>query len=110
MKINHRRKNKKPINERCKRHEFNNGFGNYIKDDETGEKSMNSEYLDKSMHGWKRVSTFSDKSFSAFIGNDFSNGNRGMAKSVRGAKKFVRTRIRFHEKAKLDKIVATEEF
>ena len=30
---------------------------------------------------------------------DFSNGNRGMAKSVRGAKKYVNSRFRFHENA-----------
>lgn len=40
---------------------------------------------------------FSDVSIGARIGNDFTNGNRGMAKSVRGAKKFVRSRLRFHE-------------
>jgi hypothetical protein len=33
------------------------------------------------------------------IGNDFSKGRRGMAKAVRGAKKFVRSRVRFHENA-----------
>lgn len=30
---------------------------------------------------------------------DFSQGNRGMAKSVRGAKKFVNSRVRHHENA-----------
>lgn len=30
---------------------------------------------------------------------DASNGNRGMAKSVRGAKKYVNSRFRFHENA-----------
>jgi hypothetical protein len=35
---------------------------------------------------------------------DFSNGNRGMAKSVRGAKKFVNSRFRFHENAATRKL------
>ncbi len=33
----------------------------------------------------------------AFVTHSFCNGNRGMAKAVRGAKKFVRSRTRFHE-------------
>ena len=41
----------------------------------------------------------SDKSLGARVGHDFTNGNRGMAKAVRGAKKFVRSRFRFHEDA-----------
>ena len=32
-----------------------------------------------------------------FPGYDHSNGHRGTAKAIRGAKKYVRTRIRFHE-------------
>ncbi len=32
------------------------------------------------------------------IGNDFTNGHRGHAKAVRGAKKFVRTRDRIANK------------
>jgi hypothetical protein len=56
------------------------------------------KYIDKSLHHWGRTSEFTDKSFvSKGIGNDFSNGRRGMAKSVRGAKKFVRSRFRFRE-------------
>lgn len=30
---------------------------------------------------------------------EFTDGNRGMAKSVRGAKKYVNSRTRFHENA-----------
>lgn len=56
-------------------------------------------YIDKSLHGWGRVSLLADKTFGASIGNDFSDGHRGMAHSVKGAKKFVRSRFRFHEKA-----------
>lgn len=35
---------------------------------------------------------------SASIGNDFHCGNRGMARNVRGAKKFVRSRVRLDRK------------
>ncbi|TLX16202.1 hypothetical protein [Rhizobium sp. MHM7A] len=56
-------------------------------------------YIDKSLHGWGRTSVLADKRLGASIPNDFTNGNRGMAKSVRGAKKFVRSRFRFHENA-----------
>ena len=54
---------------------------------------------DKSMQGWGRRSTLSDKSIGASIGNDFTNGHRGMARAVAGAKKFVRSRFRLHENA-----------
>jgi hypothetical protein len=43
------------------------------------------------------------------IGNDFTNGHRGMAKAVKGAKKFVRTRIRFHENATTKKLAMANE-
>jgi hypothetical protein len=56
-------------------------------------------YIDKSMSGWGRKSLLADKLFGASIRNDFHKGDRGMAKSVRGAKKFVRSRFRFHENA-----------
>jgi hypothetical protein len=56
-------------------------------------------YPDKSMQSWGARSELADKSFGAGIGNDFTNGHRGMAKSARGAKKFVRSRFRLHEKA-----------
>lgn len=61
-------------------------------------------YIDKSMHGWGRVSLFADKTIGAGIGNDFHDGGREMAKAVRGAKKFVRSRFRFHEKAATKKL------
>jgi TfoX/Sxy family transcriptional regulator of competence genes len=35
------------------------------------------------------------------IGDDCTNGHRGMSRAVRGAKKFVNSRRRFHEKAAL---------
>ena len=57
-------------------------------------------HRDKAMFGTGRRSEYSDVSVGAGIGNDFSKGNRGMAKAVRGAKKFVRSRIRFHDRQK----------
>lgn len=52
---------------------------------------------DKSMQSWNGRGALSHVSVGASIGNDFTNGNRGMARSARGAKKFVRSRLRFHE-------------
>ena len=48
---------------------------------------------------FQKTGALSDVSVSARADYDFSNGNRGMAKSVRGAKKFVNSRFRFHENA-----------
>ena len=102
--INHRRKNKKPRNVRLtlneRKNEYNNGYG--LISNEDGTHIGTPGYLDKSMHGWGRKSEFSDKNIGAGIGNDFSNGNRGMAKAVKGAKKFGRSRIRFHDQQKLN--------
>lgn len=35
------------------------------------------------------------------LGNDFTDGHRGMARAVKGAKKYVRSRTRFHNKMEL---------
>lgn len=35
------------------------------------------------------------------IGNDFTDGHRGMAHAVKGAKKFLNSRTRFHVKQSL---------
>ena len=43
------------------------------------------------------------------VGYEFTNGHRGMAKARRAAKKFVRTRIRFHENAATRKIARKDE-
>jgi hypothetical protein len=51
------------------------------------------------LHSWGRKSELADRTFGASIPNDFNKGDRGMAKSVRGAKKYVRSRFRFHENA-----------
>ena len=46
-----------------------------------------------------KTGVVSDVSINANADFDFTNGNRGMAKSVRGAKKFVNSRFRHHENA-----------
>lgn len=62
-------------------------------------------YLDKSLSSWHARGPLSDAAVSSkTIGNDFTKGHRGMAKSARGAKKFVRTRLRFHENAATKKL------
>ena len=55
---------------------------------------------DKSMQDW-HGKTADGKAIDALIGNDFSQGHRGMARSVKGAKKFVRSRVRFANKMQL---------
>lgn len=124
--INHRRANKAPVNLRRKPREYHNGYAypdakqydqmiaeqradldaqgkedvRILGEARTGAPRIGrTDYLDKSMHGWGRKSTLADRSVGAGIGNDFTDGHRGMARSVKGAKKFVRTRIRFHENA-----------
>lgn len=107
--VNHRRKNRPPVNQRYPKGEYHNGYSPWP-DDDTGERRGNSQrvgktdYLDKSLHGWGATAPLSDRSIGASIGNDFCNGHRGMAKAVKGAKKFVRTRVRFHENAATAKL------
>lgn len=102
---NHRRANRKPVNQRYHQDVYINGYP--VLDGERGQiqRVGNTDYLDKSLHGWSRKSMIADRDISASIGNDFTNGRRGMAKAVRGAKKFVRTRIRFHENAATKKLM-----
>lgn len=117
-KINHRRKNKPKVDRRYDHSAYHNGYprtqegeryrdGELIYPDGVDESQRHGNgrvgktgYLDKSMHGRKcRKSLLADVSIGASIGNDFCNGHRGMARAIKGAKKFVRTRIRFHENA-----------
>ena len=56
-------------------------------------------HSDNAMFMTVRVDPLSDTSHAASIGNDFSNGRRGEAKAKRGAKKYVTSRTRFHQKA-----------
>jgi hypothetical protein len=65
--------------------------------------------LDTSGHGAKAVSKMADVSFSAHCGFNHHHGHKGRAKALRGAKKYVRTRIRFHENAKTKKLIGEEE-
>lgn len=130
--INHRRKNKPAVNQRYenyhngyahpenkahlsevqkaideqKAHYASIGMGHVIfpKAHTGSQRVGRTDYLDKSMHGWGRVSQLADKVIGASIGNDFANGHRGMAKAVAGAKKFVRSRTRFQENAATKKI------
>lgn len=120
-KINHRRpKNKPKVDRRYEHSEYNNGYArtqshNRFLDgelmnpggvDESQDQGRvgRTGYLDKSMHSWGRKSKLADRLIGAGIGNDFTNGHRGMARSVKGAKKYVRTRIRFHENAATQQI------
>jgi hypothetical protein len=102
--INHRRHNRKPVNQRYNRNEYHNGYP--VDDGQRGniQRVGNTDYLDKSMHSWGRTSKFADAHIGAAIGNDFNDGHRGMAGAVKGAKKFVRSRIRFHDKSETKKL------
>lgn len=117
--INHRRKNRKPV--AIRHSHYDNGYSipasccrgdplptaHEIENTDPSESYQRvgrTRYLDKSMHGWGRLSLLSDRQIGASIGNDFTNGHRGMAKAVKGAKKFVRSRTRFHENAETRKL------
>jgi hypothetical protein len=123
-KINYRRaKNKSKVDRRYENDAYHNGYARTQSDDRYHDgELMNPDgvdesqshgngrvgrtgYLDKSMHGWSRKSQLADVTIAASIGNDFCNGHSGMARAVKGAKKFVRTRIRFHENAAVRSIM-----
>lgn len=117
---NHRRKNRAPV---ALRHvKYKNGYSTPTRQNsdepnktlreiqetdptESYQRVGRTRMLDKSLHGWQNTSVFADKWIGADIGNDFSNGHRGMARAVAGAKKYVRSRTRFHEKAAVQKIM-----
>jgi hypothetical protein len=61
-------------------------------------------YIEKSMSAWVGKAKLAGVAVAASIGNDFSNGHRGMARSVRGAKKYVHSRTRFHDNAAARKL------
>lgn len=107
-KINHRRKNKPQVDRRYAEDLYDNGYAR-SEDQSTMGRVGGTGFLDKSMHGWGGKAPIANKRFGAGIGNDFTNGHRGMAKAVRGAKKFVRTRIRFHENAEARKLAHAVE-
>lgn len=92
------------IVEEAKKQGFDNVIDFTFSDDQ---RVCRTDYIDKSMHGLGRKSALADKVIGAGIGNDFSNGHRGMAKAVKGAKKFVRTRVRFQENTATRKLTET---
>lgn len=61
------------------------------------------------MQRWGTNDYFSGKWFGAQIGNDFTNGHRGMARAVKGAKKFINSRRRFHERLALRRWDAADD-
>lgn len=124
-KVNHHRpKNKPKVDRRYSYTEYHNGYprstaterfrdGELINPDGVDESHSHGNgrvgrtgYLDKSMHGRKcQKSLLADRSIGASIGNDFTNGHRGMARAIKGAKKYVRTRTRFHENAATQRLM-----
>lgn len=97
--VNHRRRNRKPVNLRHPEGAYRNGFAAPSDKSAPSIRVGRTDFLDKSMHSWAHRAPLSDRIIGAGIGNDFTDGHRGMAKAVRGAKKFVRSRLRFHENA-----------
>jgi len=66
-------------------------------------------HTDNAMWHETRKDPLSGSAVSAGITNDFSNGRRGEAKAKRGAKKFLNSRIRIRQKAKIRKMVSQGE-
>lgn len=58
--------------------------------------SQGQQHRDKSMIGFGSKTPEGKPIQSSGIGNDFTDGHRGMARAVAGAKKFVNSRRRFH--------------
>lgn len=58
---------------------------------------------------FQKKGVLSDAAPVAMSDFESSNGNRGMAKQVRGAKKFVNSRFRFHENAATKKLADEAE-
>jgi hypothetical protein len=107
--INHRRTNRPEPALRYDPCEYHNGYTPRGDDPRRTQRTGLTGFLDKSLHGWGAFGPISNVSIGAGIGNDFANGHRGMAKAVRGAKKFVRSRIRFHENAATRKLAQEDD-
>ena len=58
-------------------------------------------HTDNAMWSDTRRDPLSGTAVFTLITNDFSKGRRGEAKAKRGAKKFLNSRLRFHQKAVL---------
>ncbi|MCP4564995.1 MAG: hypothetical protein GY873_14635 [Bosea sp.] len=103
---NHRRKNKAPVNQRYQPDEYRNGRAPAGGKESSSSHVGKTDYLDKSQMNWSSEAALSGKRFQAGISNDFTNGHRGMSRAVAGAKKFVRSRVRFHDNAEVKRIAA----
>lgn len=57
--------------------------------------------------GAGQISVYSDVLVGTEFGYENSNGHRGYAKAKRGAKKFVRTRIRFQDQQTVNRELRT---
>ena len=69
-------------------------------------RSSRAVYAKYFVNGGTKVGKLSDTSISASATcGDHTNGKRGIAKDVRGAKKFINSRHRFHENQALKKVV-----
>ena len=97
--INHRRRNRKAVNQRHLPHEYHNGWAPIDGKQRSAGLIGRTDYLDKSGCNWGAAAPISGKRFGTYIPNDFTDGHRGMARAVRGAKQYVRTRVRFHDNA-----------
>ncbi len=96
-KINHRRFNKERPANRYSEDSYRHG--NYAKAESKG------GYLRKGGWGTSKESKLADRRVGANASYDWSKGNRGMAKDVRGAKKYVNSRFRFHENQATKKLI-----
>lgn len=61
-------------------------------------------------NGFLRVGKdkFVEKAIWAFTAEAYTNGSQGEANQIRGVKKYVKSRVRFHGKMKLKKILKEE--
>ncbi len=64
---------------------------------------------DKTCRSGSENDRFGDRSLQPFIGNDFTNAHRGMARAAKGATKLINSRRRFHEPMTLRKLGASDE-
>lgn len=71
-------------------------------------KAQNHRYGGSPPGGTGKASGLADVHIGASWGGDNSNGHRGYAEAKRGGKKFVRSRIRFHENAAVRKMDVCE--
>jgi len=56
-----------------------------------------------------KKSILADVSFGGMIYNDFNNGKHGYSKARKGVKKFINSRIRFHENQQTKKELKNAE-